>query len=67
MVEEPLGICGAGPSFGMELDGEKRQGFMDYSFVGIIVGVIKPSFKARRQFFFVDGEAVILGGDVAAF
>lgn len=61
------GIGRAGCGFGMELAGKKWQSFVADAFDGVVVGVFQPDFPAGFEGFFVDGEAVILAGDVAAF
>lgn len=51
----------------MELDGEKWEGFVFDSFDGAVVDVFEVDFPVFWDRFFVDGKAVILRSDVAAF
>jgi len=60
------GVGGAGGGFGVELAGKKWQSFVFDAFVGAVVGVCEPDFPAGFEGFFIDGEAVVLAGDVAA-
>ena len=50
----------------MELDGEEGEGFVFDTFDGVVVDVFEPDGPIFFwKGFGVDGEAVILGGDVA--
>lgn len=51
----------------MKLAGEEGESLVFDSFDGLIVGVAEPDFPARFERFFVNSEAVILAGDIAAF
>ena len=51
----------------MELDGEEGEGFVFDAFDGVVVDVFEPDGPVFFwKGFWVDGEAVVLGGDVAA-
>ena len=39
---------------------------MDYAFVSVVVGIVKPTFETIWHFLFVNSEAMILSSDVAA-
>jgi len=51
----------------MKLDGKEGQFLVDNAFVGVVIGVIKPSLKTIGKFFFVHRKSVVLSGDVATF
>jgi hypothetical protein len=50
----------------VELDAEDRQTLVADALVRAVVGVAEPGGPAARQGRGVDGEAVVLAGDVAA-
>ena len=67
LIEEPAGVEGTWGGLWVELDGEEGKGFVFDALDGVVVDVFEPDGPV---FFWkglwVDGEAVILGGDVAA-
>ncbi|KAI3479544.1 hypothetical protein L1887_58356 [Cichorium endivia] len=65
-VEEELGVTGTGRALGVELDTEVGAfGGVD-TLVGVVVGVGEEGLPASGEGVGVDGETVVLGGDVAA-
>ena len=67
LIEKVECICWAGGGFGVKLAGEKGKGFVFNPFDCVVVGVAEPNFPAWFKGFFINGEAMILTGDVAAF
>lgn len=64
-VKEVGGVGGAGGGFGVKLAGEKWKFCVADAFVCVVVEVFEPDFPSFVEGFFVDGETVVLGGDVA--
>lgn len=59
------GVGGAGGGFGVELAGEVGEGAVADAFDGVVVDVAEPDLPVGGEGGFVDGEAVVLAGDVA--
>ena len=56
---------GAGCGLWVKLYRKEWLAAMLYAFYGVVVLVFEPDFPAFWESFFIDGESVVLGGDVA--
>ena len=64
LAEEIAAVVRAGGRFGMILDAEGGNVLVAEAGDGVVVEVAVGDFEARRERFFLDGKAVILGGNL---
>ena len=58
------GVVRPGRGFGVVLDGEDRQPLVPHAFDAVVVEVDVRDFDFRRQAVGLDGEAVVVRGDL---
>lgn len=66
IIEHKLRILRAAGGFGVELGGEEGLGFVLDALAGAVVEVLEEHGPLGGQRVGIDGEAVVLAGDVAA-